>query len=540
MEPLRTTEPISWLDDVDAHGVITNPHHPLYGRSLAGRELELPFSSGSTVGSDRIVNLAVRGFAPSRIRLGRADPITMWGAILGRIPVEVEGAAPRSIDRSRIEALGVDPEIAEYLARAGELLGTDEFVPADHVQIAGVSYKTITETGLDLRRHFGRKYRFRAANVTINPAGMDLEEWRAQGIPEEFARKQQEIIDLYVAMGAIPTVTCTPYLVGPMPPPFSDAFLSESSVVSFANSVLGIRTNRESGLSTLLYAIAGVGPRYGLHRAENRNPRLRVEVEDEPHGVVEYGLLGYALGELARGRVPYLAGIRSRPSLEELKALSAAGAASGAVDLYHIENVTPEAVAGLLSFGGIEETVEVDREALRAIGRRLTTGASHDVDLVTFGCPHASLAEVKEIAARLEGRTVRPGVTVWVCTSRAVKDMARRLGYVTAIEAAGGRVVADTCMVVAPIESIGHTTTATNSGKAAKYLPRFCQQRVVFGSTEELLGQVLRSAGEIRGRSFRTPEPEDSGPGTTDDATPGPVPRARRRGPRPSGTPPGP
>ena len=495
MEPLRTSEPISWLDDVDAHGVVINPHHPLYGTSLAGRVLELPFASGSTVGSDRIVNLAVRGFAPSRIVLGRSDPITMWGAILGKIPVEIQGQTPRSVDRSRVRALGVEPEIADYLARAGELLGTDEFVAADHVQIAGVSYKTITDTGLELRRYFGSKYRFRSPNVTINPAGMDLEDWRVQGVPEEFAAKQQEIIALYVAMGATPTVTCTPYLVGNMPPPFTDAFLSESSVVSFANSVLGIRTNRESGLSTLLYAIAGYGPRYGLHLPENRNPRLRVDVKGELKGVVDYGLLGYALGELTRGRIPYLTGIRSRPTLEELKALSAAGAASGAVDLYHIEHVTPEAAAGLLRLDGIEDRVEIAREDLRAIQHRLTTGSVQDVDLVTFGCPHASLQEVQEIATRLEGRTIRPGVTVWVCTSRAVKEMARRLGYVASIEGAGGRVVADTCMVVAPIEQMGHGTTATNSGKAAKYLPRFCQQRVVYESTEEILGRIVQERG---------------------------------------------
>ena len=172
--------------------------------------------------------------------------------------------------------------------------------------------------------------------------------------------------------------------------------------------------------------------------------------------------------------------------------MSAAGAASGAVDLYQIEGVTPEATAGLLRLEGIEETIEVTRESLRALQRRITTGSREDVDLVTFGCPHASLPEIREIASRLEGRTIRPGITVWVCTSRAVKDMARRLGYVARIEAAGGQVLADTCMVVAPIEQMGHTTTATNSGKAAKYLPRFCQQRVVYESTEEILGRIVQ------------------------------------------------
>ena len=490
MDELRTQQPISWLDDVNSDGVIVNPHHELYGRKLAGTVLRFPSSSGSTVGSDRIVNLAVRGLAPKKIVLERTDPITMWGAILGGIDIEILGTPRKMVDRRKLEALGIEPEIADLLARAGELLGTDEFIPVGQVQIAGVSYKTITETGLELRRHFGRKYKFRAPMVTINPAGMDLLDWKALGIPEEFARKQEEVIEIYLKMGATPTITCTPYLTGNMPPPFTDSFLSESSVVAYANSVLGVRTNRESGLSSLLYAIAGYGPRYGLHLPENRNPRVRVQVNCELRGTVDFSLLGYRLGELAKGRVPWITGLGSRPTLEELKVLSAASAASGSVDLYHLDGITPEAQAGMVALDRIEETLEVDRESLDTVKRTLNTGSFDQLDLVTFGCPHASLNEVKEIASLLEGKRIRPGVTLWVCTSRPVKELAARMGYVAAVEAAGGHVVADTCMVVAPIEAMGPKTTATNSGKAAKYLPRFCQQNVVFDSAEEIIRRI--------------------------------------------------
>jgi len=492
MQELRTRQQISWLDDVDQNGVIINPTHDLYGKSLAGTALYFPSASGSTVGSDRIVNLAVHGVAPKKIVLERADPITMWGAILGKIDLEISGTVPRTVDRGKLESLGIESEIVDFLVRAGELLGTDEFIPAEHVQIAGVSYKTITETGLELRRYFGSKYKFRSKNVTINPAGMDMEDWRVHGIPEDFAEKQREIIDIYCKMGAIPTITCTPYLIGSMPAPFVDSFLSESSVVAFANSVLGVRTNRESGLSTLLYAIAGYGPRYGLHLPEHRNPRVEIRVDCELKGVVDFSLLGYRLGEVVKGRIPYITGIRSRPSLEEFKVLSAAGAASGSIDLYHIEGITPEAQTNLIRLDMIEERIDITRESLNEAKERLNTGRAEDLDMVTFGCPHASLNEVREIATLLEGKKVRAGVTLWVCTSRAVKEMSKRLGYVDTVEAAGGSVVADTCMVVAPIEDMGHRTTATNSGKAAKYLPRFCQQHVVFNSAEEIIGRIAR------------------------------------------------
>jgi predicted aconitase len=506
MEELRTRQPISWLDDVDENGVIINPDHELYGKCLAGKALYFPTASGSTVGSDRIVNLAAKGVGPARIVLERADPITMWGAILGKIDIEIAGTTKKTVDRQKIESLGIDREIADFLVRAGELLGTDEFIPAEHVQIAGVSYKTITETGLEMRRYFGSRYKFRSKSVTINPAGMDMEDWEPCGVPSKFAEKQKEVIDIYVKMGAIPTITCTPYLIGSMPPPFVDAFLSESSVVSYANSVLGVRTNRESGLSTLLYAIAGYGPRYGLHLQKNRNPRVEVHVDCELKGVVDFGLLGYKLGELVKGRVPYITGIDSRPTVEELKALSAAGAASGSIDLFHIEGVTPEATCNLISLEGIGERTEIDRDSLNEVKRRLNTGNQAEIDLVTFGCPHASLDEVKEIASLLDGKQIRQGVTLWVCTSRAVKDISRRLGYVDKVEAAGGRVVADTCMVVSPIEDMGHRTTATNSGKAAKYLPRFCKQNVVFDSAAEIIGRITAQRRSIhRGAAGQRP-----------------------------------
>ena len=153
--------------------------------------------------------------------------------------------------------------------------------------------------------------------------------------------------------------------------------------------------------------------------------------------------------------------------------------------------MTPEAVARTVRLDRIEDRVTVSRASLDEVHRSLNTGTPAAIDLVTFGCPHASLGEVQEIAGLLQGKRLRPGVELWVCTSRGVKDVADRLGYVRAVESAGGHVVADTCMVVSPIESMGHQVTATNSGKAAKYLPRFCQQKVVLGSAQEILEKVV-------------------------------------------------
>jgi predicted aconitase len=76
---------------------------------------------------------------------------------------------------------------------------------------------------------------------------------------------------------------------------------------------------------------------------------------------------------------------------------------------------------------------------------------------------------------------------VWICTSRVMKEAAERMGFVETIEKAGGSVVADTCMVVSPIEEMGYKVTGVNSGKAANYLPGFCKQEVVFADIDKLI-----------------------------------------------------
>ena len=81
----------------------------------------------------------------------------------------------------------------------------------------------------------------------------------------------------------------------------------------------------------------------------------------------------------------------------------------------------------------------------------------------------------------------KPTCAFWVCTARKIKEEADGLGYTKTIEGAGGRVVADTCMVVCPLEDMGMEITGTNSGKAAKYLPNLCKQKVAFGELKDIL-----------------------------------------------------
>ena len=261
-----------------------------------------------------------------------------------------------------------------------------------------------------------------------------------------------------------------------------DIAWSESSAISFSNSVIGARTNREGGPSALAASLCGVTPNYGLHLDEKRKPEVLVEVTAKLEDNADFGALGYVIGKKVKNRIPYFRGIKDADT-DQLKALGAAMAASGAVALYHIEHLTPE--AHMMKTEALER-LSVNDKDLEETFSHLSTGK--EPDIVILGCPHSSLKEIMTISHKLEGKKLTKHL--WVCTSRMVKEAANRMGFTQTIEAAGGKVVADTCMVVSPIEDMGYKTTGVNSGKAANYLPGFCKQNVVFSKLDTLLEKV--------------------------------------------------
>ncbi|MCK4718324.1 MAG: aconitase X catalytic domain-containing protein, partial [Thermoplasmata archaeon] len=313
---------------------------------------------------------------------------------------------------------------------------------------------------------------------------MDLEDWEKIGFPKDFAEKQLEVMDAFRRMGIVITATCTPYLAGNLPRFREHIAWSESSAVSFSNSVIGARTNREGGPSALAAALCGVTPDYGLHREENRKPSVVIDVETDLEWNADYGALGWYVGKQVKNKIPYFQGLGQHCNTDHLKALGAAMAASGAVALWHGENITPE--AHLMDTDGLE-TITVGRKEMEEAYEKLSP--AEEPDIVILGCPHASLREIGEVATRVKGRKLKK--PLWVCTSRVMKEAADRMGFTDIIEKAGGRIVADTCMVVAPIERMGFERTGVNSGKAANYLPGFCKQEVFFHNLPSLLNEVI-------------------------------------------------
>ena len=317
-------------------------------------------------------------------------------------------------------------------------------------------------------------------NASLNPPGTDLDNWKELGFPEEFSIKQNKIVDAYGKLGISKTCTCTPYLVGNVPRFQDHVSWSESSAVAYVNSVIGARTNREGGPAALAAAIVGKTPLYGFHLDNKRKANLVVNVTTELKGA-DFGALGYIIGKVVGSGVPYFK-IKNTPDNNDLKTLGAALASSGSVALYHMENVTPEHKQA-----GVEEVEDImfisEKEILKTREDLSTT--DREPDLICLGCPHASLEEIKKVANIVQGKSIKN--KLWICTSVSVKATADRMGYTQAIESAGGNVVCDTCMVVAPIEDMGFEVIGVNSAKAANYVPSMCGLDVVYNDVENLI-----------------------------------------------------
>jgi hypothetical protein len=371
----------------------------------------------------------------------------------------------------------------EIVVALGQIYGAADLVPVASVQVSGVSYKNLGDAGLDFLEEWAAQGAKARVPAMLNPAGMDLAVWQNLGFPREFADRQEAVIAAYTALGIMPTCTCTPYLVGYVPEFGQHIAWAESSAVSYANSVLGARTNREGGPSALAAAITGRTARYGLHLDQNRQATAIVEVCCSIRSEADLGALGYLVGQQIGSGVPYFFfgnGLRSTGA-SGLKTLGAAMAASGAVALYHVDGVTPEAVNGLVNAPDLETTVIDDLSP----GYAALNGPAEAIDLVSIGCPHASLAEIEAVAGYLNGRRLQ--VTLWITTARETREAADAAGLVARIEAAGGWVVADTCMVVAPVADLGFRTMATNSAKMAFYTPSHSGLMVRFGPMDQCL-----------------------------------------------------
>ena len=383
----------------------------------------------------------------------------------------------------------------EILAALGRIGGAPDLVPVGSVQVSGVSYNNIGEHGLAFLEDWAAMGSQAVAPATMNPGGSDRRIWKSLGFSSAFVRKQERVIKALEALGIKPSLTCTPYHVGTTPKPGEHVAWAESSAVCFANSVLGARTNREGGPSAIAAALTGFTPRHGLHTDEGRRPTRVVEVACPVPTAADAGALGYLIGRLLSsdkgGGIPFITGTQPPAGAERLtwlKALGAGMASAGSVGLYHLDCVTPEAAAQ----GSKLAKAAKARSVIRSLdeGRLALNRGEGKLDLVAVGCPHASPEDLTRILRLLNWKKAK--VPFWIFTAEDVRRHAEETGVAASLGRCGATLVADTCMVVAPLKELGIRVLATDSAKAAFYLPSHHGTRVYFGPLERNVEAALR------------------------------------------------
>ena len=203
--------------------------------------------------------------------------------------------------------------------------------------------------------------------------------------------------------------TCACYLeqVGNAPQKGDVLSWAESSAVVYANSVLGARCNRNSGILEMMGSIAGFVPEFGLLTEEGRKADWVVEVRCEKKP--EAQLLGSAIGMKVMEEVPYIKGLDAWLGTElndsakaYLKDFGAATASNGAVGLYHIENLTPEAVElGESLIKPDAKVYVIDDAELERVHREypvIWKNPDANPQLAFVGCPHLSLQQLTDWA----------------------------------------------------------------------------------------------------------------------------------------------
>ena len=249
------------------------------------------------------------------------------------------------------------------------------------------------------------------APYTVNPRCYDVynvENNEADmRIIYEGYRVQRDLDWVHAQLGApdLNYRSCACYLdeVGNKPPAGTYVAWAESSAVNYGNSALGLRTNRNASGMEMLCAILGKAPLFGLMTDEGRMSSWLVEVKTSE--VPDWGVIGTAIGLKVIDANPYITGIDkylgtevTNENMHLLKKMGSATAAAGAVGLYHVENLTPDAKqkGRKLLMEGYQTYVIDDAEQARVLSTFPveSEGRPEKPTLCVIGCPHNTYHEI--------------------------------------------------------------------------------------------------------------------------------------------------
>jgi predicted aconitase len=393
--------------------------------------------------------------------------------------------------------LGPAPALAmSIVSRMAAIVRAPRLIDISHAHIDSSIY--VGDAGLEFAERLAGLGARVAVPSSLNVSGVDEHHWQEWPVAPAWAGKAHRQMVAYRSMGCSETWTCAPYQTQARPVFGQQIAWGESNAIVFANSVIGARTERYPDLFDICAAITGRVPDVGLHTDEGRLGHILITLDHVPQRLQErdefYAVLGFLLGRLADDRIPVVDGLTVRPTDDQLKSLGATAASSGSVALFHLVGITPEAATVAQAFGGRapEATHHIGMPELREARRHLTTSADAPVDLVLLGSPHFSIEEFRQLAPLVRGRRKADSVEFLVTTSRIMRTLAADSGMLRDLEAFGGRLTVDTCVLATPMLPASIRTIMTNSGKYAYYVPGLLDRQVVYGSLEDCVESAVR------------------------------------------------
>jgi predicted aconitase len=365
-------------------------------------------------------------------------------------------------------AQGVGAQLAmQLLVEVGEALGAPRLIDISWAHVAGAFDNG--QANHDFAERLAGGGATVAVPTTLTACSMDM---RVATHASALA-----LIELYKSMGCKPELTCAPYHTRNEPSFGEHLAWCESSAVVYANSVLGARSNRYVEFLDMCAAITGRVPEAGLHVDANRKATVDCRLVDLPQTWLAeewcYQVLGVLLGRRVGDEIPAIDGLPATTSTEQLRALGAALATTGSVNMFHAIGLTPEAATRDAAFRGDvpTRTLDIHADDLRETAAGLTRNSGEPLAAVCLGAPHFSPAEFAVLDRLLAGRRIAAHVRLLVSTSQAVLAELEQSGLHGALQRSGARIVTDRCTYYRPATDGCDGHVMTNSAKWAYYAP---------------------------------------------------------------------
>ena len=267
--------------------------------------------------------------------------------------------------------------------------------------------------------------------------------------PKELFEKNSYYLEECRKAGVTIAGTCSPYLNGWIPVKGEHFVTTESSVTALGNSLWGARCNADGIEAAFWSSICGRTPYWGYHVEANRHGTHLFHIEADLSTEQSWEVLGAAVGRKMppTGGVPVLVGDFSGVDFVKLKLFMVSMSISSNCRMCHIVGVTPEAPTQEAAFAGYtpEEEFTVTEDDLTDVYHLACEEKPGKVELVSLGCPHYDINQIRQVAEYIKGKKVHPNVLFMVWTVYPIKAMADLNGYTKIIEEAGGHIFTSTC-----------------------------------------------------------------------------------------------